>query len=48
MEPSSARHVKEYLEYLAMGILIASGSGLPSDRHREDLEALGWKALEYR
>ena len=36
--------MKEYLD-LATGIPIAGGSGLPSDKHLEDLEALVWKAL---
>ncbi len=31
------RHVKEYVD-LALGVPIASG--LPSDKHRDDLEAL--------
>ena len=39
------RHVKEYLD-LATGIPIAGGTGLPSDKHRDDLETLVWKALQ--
>jgi hypothetical protein len=38
------RDVKEYLD-LATGIPIVGGSGLPSDQHLDDLEALVWKAL---
>ena len=40
------RRVKEYLD-LATGIPIAgTTTGLPSDRRRDDLEALVWKALQ--
>jgi hypothetical protein len=38
------RDVKEYVD-LATGIPIAGGNGLPSDKRREDLEALVWKTL---
>jgi hypothetical protein len=37
------RHVKEYLD-VATGV--TTPAGLPSDRRRDDLEALVWKALQ--
>jgi hypothetical protein len=39
------RHVKEYVD-LATGVPIAGGSGLPSDKRRDELEALVWKAMQ--
>ena len=37
--------MKEYID-LATGVPIAGGSGLPSDKRRDELEALVWKAMQ--